>query len=319
MISAVLAVVLNSAAIAHAGQTYQNPVYEESFEVSFGGRSMTIGIGDPTVIFHKGKYYMYATGDNKRYNAYLSKDLVHWEKGPVVFATSENGLWAPDVFYNKEDRMFYLYYTVGRRIGVAVSDTPVGMFRDVGTLLRGAIDAHMFRDDDGRLYLYYATYPALNIYVQEMKSLLERGLGPPIRLLAPAEPWERKHIPVTEAPWMLKHKGVYFLIYSGGGSDSMDYAIGYATSSSPTGPFVRHPGNPIIEKGGGVYGPGHGSVTTDSEGDMWVVYHQKQDASRGWMRSIAIDRLWFDGQGALHGRATRASEQAAPVVSDKDQ
>ncbi|MCK4911516.1 MAG: family 43 glycosylhydrolase, partial [Thermodesulfovibrionales bacterium] len=135
---------------------------------------------------------------------------------------------------------------------------------------------------------------------------------------APTEPWERKHILVTEAPWLIKHKGVYCLIYSGGGSDSMDYAMGYATSKSPTGPFQRHPGNPIIKKGGGVYGPGHGSVTRDRKGDMWMVYHQKQDATRDWMRFIAIDPLWFDDQGVLHGRATRDSEHPAPVVSGRN-
>ncbi len=314
----VLAISILAAAIAHAGQTYQNPVYEESFKISFGGQNMTIGIGDPTVILHNGKYYLYATGDNKRFNAYVSDDLINWEKGSVVFETSTNGLWAPDVFFNEEDRKFYLYYTAGRRIGVAVSDTPDGMFKDKGLLVSDAIDAHMFRDDDGRLYLYYATYPSLNIYVQEMESFLTKKAAPPVKLLAPTEPWERKHILVTEAPWLIKHKGVYCLIYSGGGSDSMDYAMGYATSKSPTGPFQRHPGNPIIKKGGGVYGPGHGSVTRDRKGDMWMVYHQKQDATRDWMRFIAIDPLWFDDQGVLHGRATRDSEHPAPVVSGRN-
>ncbi len=305
---------------SHAGQTYKNPVYEEDFKVSFGGRSMTIGIGDPTVIFHNGKYYMYATGDNKSYNAYVSSDLVNWQKGPVVFEPSEGegGLWAPDVFYNHGDKKFYLYYTAGRRIGVAVADSPVGKFEDKGTLVMGAIDAHMFRDDDGRLYLYYATYPSLNIYVQAMDSLSTKSKKAPVKLLAPREAWERKHILVTEAPWMLRHKGVYYLIYSGGGSYSMDYAIGYASSKSPTGPFQRYPGNPILKKGDGVFGPGHGSVVADSDGKIWIVYHQKQSAARDWMRFIAIDPIWFDEEGVLHGRATRSAAHPAPVVSGRD-
>lgn len=279
---------------------------------------MTIGIGDPTVIFFDGKYYMYATGDNKRFNAYVSSDLVNWKKGQQVFEAKEGGLWAPDVFYNDEDRKFYLYYTVASRIGVAVADSPAGKFENKGTLIRGAIDAHMFRDDDGRLYLYYATYPSLNIYVQAMDTLLMKGPVGPVKLLEPTEPWERKHILVTEAPWIMKHKGVYYLIYSGGGSDSMDYAMGYARSKNPMGPFRRHPGNPIIKKGGGVYGPGHGAVTTDREGNLWMVYHQKQGATRDWMRFIAIDPLWFDDQGVLHGRASRASDHPAPATATAD-
>ncbi len=126
---------------SHAGQTYQNPVYEESFKISFGGKVMTIGIGDPTVIVHNGKYYMYATGDNKRFNAYVSEDLVNWEKGQQVFETSENGLWAPDVFYNEQDRKFYLYYTAGSRIGVAVSDVPDSCLTRVPSVITTAISS----------------------------------------------------------------------------------------------------------------------------------------------------------------------------------
>ncbi len=51
---------------------------------------------------------------------------------------------------------------------------------------------------------------------------------------------------------------------------------------------------------------------------MWMVYHQKQDATRDWMRFIAIDPLWFDDEGVLHGRATRASKQPAPVTATAD-
>ena len=77
----------------------------------------TLGIGDPAVIFHEGKYYLYPTGDNHSYHVYISGDLVHWTKGPKVFQTDETGLWAPDVFFNPDDGMFYLYYTVDGRIG----------------------------------------------------------------------------------------------------------------------------------------------------------------------------------------------------------
>jgi beta-xylosidase len=95
----------------------------------------------------------------------------------------------------------------------------------------------------------------------------------------------------------------------------MDYAIGYATSKSPTGPFEKYDRNPIIREGNGVFGPGHASVTRDSDGKMWLVYHQQRTASRGWKRFIAMDPIWFDDKGVLHGRATRGTEHPAPVVS----
>ena len=311
-----LGVIIFAATGAKVGKTYTNPVLVETFIIhreqpdNFLG---VLGIGDPTVLFHEGKYYLYPTGDNRGYDVYISKDLVNWQKGPRVFKSSETGVWAPDVFYNKIDRMFYLYYTVNGRIGVAKSDSPDGKFEDQGTLIDRAIDAHMFVDDDGRYYLYYVEYPGFRIHVQPMASPL-RKKGDSVHLIQATDPWEKKQAALTEAPWMLKHRDVYYLLYSASGADSQEYAIGYATAKSPLGPFSKYNGNPIIQKGGKIFGPGHCSVTKASDGQLWMVYHQQKNGSRGWNRIICIDPLWFDDQGVLHGKATRGKEQAAPGV-----
>ena len=113
---------------------------------------------------------------------------------------------------------------------------------------------------------------------------------------------------------MLKHRDLYYLLYSASGADSQEYAIGYATAKSPFGPFTKFDGNPIMQKGGNIFGPGHCSVTKASDGQFWMVYHQQKTGSRGWNRIICIDPLWFDDQGVLHGKATRGKEQAAPGV-----
>ena len=113
---------------------------------------------------------------------------------------------------------------------------------------------------------------------------------------------------------MLKHDGLYYMMYSGSGAAGPYYAIGYATSTSPMGPFTKYPDNPIIEGDGNVISPGHHCVTTDYAGNLWMVYHQKQTTSVGWDRFICIDPLWFDAQGVLHGRATRGSVEPAPIV-----
>ncbi len=306
-----------------AAETYSNPVLVDIFpmnnqEAGNGSPHVSemIGIGDPAVIFHQDRYYLYATGDNRSYDVYTSPDLVLWNKGPKIFTSDESGVWAPDVFYDAGERKFYLYYTVNMRVGVAVSDRPDGMFRDVGPLVSHAIDAHLFQDDDGNYYLYYARYPAFAIFVQPMESPA-RKKGPPIRLLQPTELWEKKSIPVVEAPWMLKHNGSYYLLYSGGGPNTADYAVGYAVSKSPVGPFTKFSGNPIVKKDSGIFGPGHCSVIADRAGNLWMVYHQKTDARKSWVRIICIDPLWFDGQGVLHGRATRGTQERAPVVDSK--
>ncbi|HDZ61972.1 MAG TPA: hypothetical protein ENH40_02350 [Nitrospirae bacterium] len=298
-------------------EKYSNPVLVETIKPKAHKGIVTpfvveFGIGDPTVISHDGKYYLYPTGDQYSYYVYISSDLINWKKGPKVFTSAESGAWAPDVFYNPDDKKFYLYYTVNRKIGVAVADRPDGTFKDLNPLIDNAIDAHMFLDN-GRYYLYYATYPGFRIYVQPMESPVKKK-EEPIEIISPTKAWEKKRAAITEAPWMLKHNDTYYLLYSGGGADSQDYAIGYATSKHPTGPFTKYKANPIIKKGAGIFGPGHASVTKDGKGKMWMVYHQQNDETIGWNRIICINPLWFDDNGVLHGKASRAIAQTAPVV-----
>jgi len=300
------------------GETYSNPVLVETYQINrleparYVG---TLGIGDPSIVLYEDKYYLYPTGDNHSYYVYISNDLVHWFRGPKVFQSNENGVWAPNVFFNDDDGMFYLYYTANGKIGVAKADRPVGEFRDLGTLISNAIDAHMFRDDDGSYFLYYTRYPEFGIFVQPMATPV-RKKGEPIEVISPSEAWEMTNVPVTEAPCLLKHKGVYYLLYSGGSANTEHYAIGYATARTPLGPFTKYARNPIIREGGRVLGPGHGSVTRDREGKLWLVYHQQKDETPGWNRVICIDRLWFDDNGVLHGEATRATPRPAPVTAE---
>ena len=304
---------------ARVEKTYTNPILVETVVIhreqpdNFSG---VLGIGDPAVLFHAGKYYLYPTGDNSGYDVYVSSDLVNWKKGPRVFQSTERGVWAPDVFHNGLDHKFYLYYTVNGRIGVALSDRPDGVFKDQGTLIEKAIDAHMYLDEDGQYYLYYVQYPGFRIHVQPMESPV-RKKGDPVPLIQATDPWEKKQAALTEAPWMLKHQGVYYLLYSASGADTQDYAIGYARASSPLGPFTKYEGNPIIGKGSNIFGPGHCSVIKTRDGQLWMIYHQQKDGSRGWNRIICIDPLWFDDQGVLHGKATRGSVRQAPAILQK--
>ncbi len=318
IIGLLLPLLFSASQLPERDTTYSNPVLVETYEIKrpnpapYAG---TLGIGDPAVIYHEGRYYLYPTGDNHSYDVYLSKDLVRWTKGPKVFQSSETGVWAPDVFFSKDDNMFYLYYTINGRIGVAEADRPDGLFRDRGALISNAIDAHLFRDDDGQYFLYYARYPDFAIFVQPMESPL-RKKGVAVKLISPEQTWEKKDVPVTEAPWMLKHKGVYYLLYSGGSADSEDYAIGYATAIHPKGPFTKYRGNPVVSKGNGVFGPGHVSVIRDQAGKLWMVYHQQKDKTRGWNRLICIDPIWFDEHGVLHAKASRAIPKPAPVTDN---
>lgn len=288
----------------HVG-TYSNPVIPE------------IGPADPAVIFYQGKYYMYPTGDNISYHVYTSYDLVNWTKGSRVFQPGGINVWAPDVFYNSADGKFYLYYTANWKIGVAVANKPDETFVNKGILIYDAIDAHLFQDDDGKRYLYFVRTNlsgGFKIFVREMANLLELT-GNSKLIIEPTETWERRNANITEGPWMIKHEGLYYLLYSGSAANSQYYGVGYATANNPFGPFTKYTGNPIVKGGAGIYGPGHGAVIKDAAGELWHVYHQKRGPSVAWDRFICIDPLRFDSEGVLHGKATRGTTEPAPVVA----
>jgi len=282
--------------------TYVNPVLADR-------------LADPAVIRHEKIYYLYGTGQvdgDNGYRVYTSADLVHWRRGPVVFRPGDPHVWAPDVWRDPASGRFYLYYTAKQTVGVASAAGPRGPFTGSRRLVAKAIDAHLFRDDDGRLYLYYVKFPGFRITVRPMAGPTTFG-GDQTVVLEPESDWEVRNGRVTEGPWMIKHAGTYYLLYSGSGANTPDYAVGYATASRPTGPFTRAPHNPILHRSQGVYGPGHGCAVRDAAGAWWFVYHQKETGRLAWDRSICLDRLRFDAEGRLHGRATRGTPQPAPA------
>jgi len=288
---------------AEAAESYRNPVIDEN-------------LADPAVIRHDGMYYLYATGDvdgDNGYRVYTSADLVNWKRGPVVFRPGPRHVWAPDVWRDPASGRFYLYYTASMTVGVADAEGPLGPFAVRKKLFDNALDAHLFRDDDSRLYLYFVQLPGFRITVQLMANPTEPA-GEPRVVLQPKSAWETRNGHVTEGPWVIKHNGRYYLLYSGSGADTPDYAVGYATSTSPLGPFARAEHNPILHRADGLFGPGHGCAIRDGGGQWWFVYHQKRTARREWDRFICIDPLRFDEQGRLHGRATRGEMLTGPAL-----
>lgn len=290
-------------AAAHAAREYSNPVIN------------IVGPADPTVIRVDGVYYLYPTWDEKGFDVFTSTDLVHWERRGRAFEAPTGGAWAPDVFHNtRGDGRFYMYYSAkgpapAMRVGVAVADNPMGPFEDKGFLFDyDAIDPHLFQDADGAMYLYHADRRGSCIAVQPMETpLKKKGKSKPV--ICPKKPWERM---VTEGPWMMKRNDIYYLMYSGNFANGPDYAVGYATSKSPAGPFVKYEGNPIAARNTEALGPGHHCVVEGPRGDLWMVYHQKTDEKMSWDRDIAIDPLWFDDKGVIHTRVTRGTPHPAP-------
>lgn len=313
-----------------ADPTLQNPVFTSNFP-------------DPFILEVEDTYYAYSTNANGRnVPVYTSIDLVNWEfkrdSMPALARwvnISRANVWAPEVI--QIDDQYLLYYTARDRasnrqcIGLAVSDSPEGMFRDQNdapficqSREGGSIDANPFRDEDGTLYLYWkndgnccmmATY----LYVQELSEDGTELVGEPVRLVRNDQAWEGA---IVEAPTMWQYDGQYYLFYSGNLYAGEAYAVGYAVCETPLGPCEDAEENPILssdmETQPLVVGPGHQTIITDDAGETWIVYHVWQVTAGGSLtsnRQVWMDKLvWKDGKPSVEGPTRDA--QPAPVIEE---
>jgi len=271
---------------------------------------------DPYILYYNGIYYLYGTGGaNRGIRAYQSENMADWSK--AVGATDgfaldssnvwgNKGFWAPEVYFL--DGKFIMFYTVESRIAIAESDSPLGPFiqEDKRPLHPDIpeIDPHLFIDEDGRKYLFFVRFTGGNeIWSVEMKDNLsgikEETL---IKCFGVTEDWEKTESEpvarVTEGPFMLKHNGMYYLFYSANHYKSKDYAVGYAISKSPLGPFQKYAGNPVlVGDGENIFGTGHHSFFKAASGQMYIVYHSHKSGKSIQPRTTCLDRCGFECDG----------------------
>ena len=302
---------------------FQNPVIDRNY-------------ADPFVLAVDGTYYAYATGD-LTYNIQVSTstDLVTWTprkealpKLPFWQPSAKGLTWAPEVVQTSAG--FVMHYTArdvqaGRQcLAVAVADDPAGPFIDESDVpllcqydLGGSIDSSPFEDADGQRYLLWKSDGnCCGIPVRFFIAPLSDdgrtldGEAQPIEGLEVDTSWERTLI---EAPTLLLHDGTYYLFFSANDYNSRDYAVGYATSDAIMGPYVDADENPILttqvpfgSPAGDPAGPGHQSIVTDTDGDLWMAYHAWDSGligdGVGGRRAMWIDELVFeDGRAVVKG------------------
>lgn len=301
-------------------RTYTNPVYAGYF-------------ADPFVLEHGGVYYAYGTSgrpttDGYAFDVLRSSDLVSWTHLGGALEPLPGGprdYWAPEVAFH--EGTFYMYYSggvgdSGHQLRVASAAAPEGPFRDLGVVLTGddpfTIDAHPFRDDDGRWYLFFARdfldgeRVGTALAVAPLVDMV-RLEGEPRTVLRATADWqifsrEREMYGgiydwyTLEGPFVRKHEGRYYLFYSGGAWERPNYGVSYAVAESPLGPFVESAVEPgregptllrsVPDK---LIGPGHNSVVRGPDGDDWLVYHAWDVQKTG--RRMCIDRLEWTPQG----------------------
>lgn len=217
------------------------------------------------------------------------------------------------------------------------------------------IDANVFFDTNGKSYLYYSRaaykhpveseianqarkngkYKEIEeswVYGVELKPDFSGVKGQPVLLLRPPvklkdkqAAWESLSVTTgevnrrwTEGSVTFKKDGLYYIMYSANHFGGEHYAVGYATSRTPLGPYKKADENPIlhknIDKGGMVSGTGHNSIAYSPDGkEMYCVYHGRTVAT-GTERVVFIDRMKVEnGKITVYGPTTKP--QKVPAVS----
>ncbi len=267
-------------------------------------------LADPTLFYNEGKYYLYGTvgrNSDSGFKAYSSVDKITWKEEGYVLRKGESygtkGFWAPQLFTYQGK--FYMAYTANEHIAIASGDGPLGPFtqKDQKPLAAPVrmIDPYIYFDASGKIYLYHVRLQEGNrIFVAELtKDLSTIDTTTLKECISASLPWEdtqNVRWKVTEGPTVIKHNGVYYMIYSANDFRNPDYAIGFATAKSPAGPWVKSPDGPIISrKNIGINGTGHGDVLIDANGKIIYVFHVHSTDTQVAPRKTAIVDLQFKG------------------------
>ncbi|MEV7733234.1 family 43 glycosylhydrolase [Streptomyces sp. NPDC088921] len=263
---------------------------------------------DPNIVRFGDTFYIYPTTDGfegwsgTQFKAYSSTDLVHWKDHGVILdlgpdiSWADSRAWAPTIA--EKDGKYYFYFCADANIGVAVSDSPTGPFKDAlgrpllkaGQFSGQMIDPAVFTDDDGQSYLYWGNGHA---YVAPLNDDMTSVDLTKMKDITPSG--------YNEGSFVIKRKGTYYLTWSENDTRDENYRVAYATGPSPTGPWTKR--GVILEKdlSLGIKGPGHHSIVQVPGTDDWyIAYHRFAiPGGDGMHRETTVDRLEFGSDGLI--------------------
>ena len=273
---------------------------------------------DPAPIVYNDTVYLFTSHDEddgenfhmKDWLLYTSTDMVNWQdRGAVAslkdfkWYKGDNGAWAQQVV--RRNGKWYMYCPIhGNGIGVLVSDSPYGPFKDpINKPLVWQkehwydIDPTVYIDDDGQAYMYWGNP---NLYCVKLNEDMISYSGDIVRVPMTEEAFGKREGNVAErptlyeeGPWLYKRKDLYYLLWAGG---PISEHLGYSTSKSPTGPW----------KYGGVLMPTEGRSFTnhpgmvDYKGNTYLFYHNGAlPGGGGFTRSVCVEQAEFNKDGSI--------------------
>lgn len=270
---------------------------------------------DPAAMIYKNRLYLYTGHDvcppnqeryvMKDWCVFSTDDMKTWTEYPTPlsvkdFAWAKGDAWASQVI--ERNGKFYWYVAVehakihGKAIGVAISDSPIGPFKDAkGSAIItndlttkytkiswDDIDPTVLIDDNGQAYLFWGN---TQCYYVKLKENMIDTIGPIVAV---------QNLPrYTEAPWIHKYKGWYYLSYA----SEFPEKIVYAMSRKITGPW-QYKG--ILNELAGNSNTNHQALI-EFKGKWYFIYHTGgiNPGGSSFHRSVCIDRLYYNPDGTM--------------------
>ncbi|WP_204061785.1 glycoside hydrolase family 43 protein, partial [Microbispora corallina] len=276
----------------------------------------TIYTADPAPLVYNGRVYLYTGHDEdnstyftmKDWRVWSSTDMVNWTDhgSPLSVATfswAKSDAWAGQAI-NRNGKFYWYVPTTNRStgrmaIGVAVSDSPTGPFKDaLGHPLveNGEIDPTVFIDDNGQAYLYWGnphlSYVKLNT---DMISYTGSVTQIPLTTSGFGTRTGDANRPTLfeEGPWVYKRGNLYYIVFA---AKCCSEFIAYSTAPSPTGPWTYR----------GTIMPTQGSSFTnhpgviDYNGGSYFFYHNGAlPGGGGYTRSVAVEKFTYNADGTI--------------------
>lgn len=235
----------------------------------------------------------FATTDMKNFVEYdipLHAKDFNWNRGEFAYAghvIERNG-------------KFYWYVSTNTSgIGVAVADRPEGPYKDAlgKPLLTNenspgkwhswrTIDPAAYIDEDGQAWLFWGNGACWAVKLNEDMTSYDTDFG-----VKTIEIGGEMDFPFTEAPWVHKKDGLYFLSFAVGFPERTAYAV----SDKVDGPYTY---KGIINEIAGNSNTNHQAII-EYKGNWYFIYHNGGIQTKGgsYSRSMCIDKLEFDESG----------------------
>ncbi|MCU4677196.1 glycoside hydrolase family 43 protein [Catenovulum sp. 2E275] len=275
-----------------------NPVFTHKFTA------------DPAAIVKDETLWLYTghdfEGNQKGYKmqdwlVFSTKDMKNWTEYAVPLKISDFS-WAKsgDAYaghvVEKNGKYYWYISTNWSGIGVAVADNPAGPFKDAlgkplltnkdsfaSTHSWATIDPAIFINDDGQAWIFWGNGQA---YYAKLKSNM-------IEIDGPIQQIKFNNFAFTEAPWIHKKNGKYYLTYATGFPEK----IAYAMADSIEGPW-EYKG--IINEIAGNSNTNHQAIV-EFKGQDYFIYHTGaiQTGGNSYSRSVSIDKLEYNFDGTL--------------------